>query len=99
MVEQRDSDLQAAIGAVDVLVCDTSYTQAEYPQKIGWGHGTFDSAIAMAQRLGARCLVCTHHEPMRSDDELERVFAEALARHPSPGCEVMLAHEGLEITL
>lgn len=99
MVEQRQAELDAAIGPVDLLIVDTAYTQAEYPQKIGWGHGTFDTAIAMARRVGAKRLLCTHHEPTRSDDDLEMVFAEVLARHPDPGCEVMLASEGLEVVL
>ncbi|MDP1654421.1 MAG: MBL fold metallo-hydrolase [Rhodocyclaceae bacterium] len=99
MIDQRQAELDAAIGPVDLLIVDTAYTQAEYPQKIGWGHGTYDSAIAMARRCGAKRLLCTHHEPTRSDDVLEKVFAEALGRHPDPGCEVLLAHEGLEINL
>jgi phosphoribosyl 1,2-cyclic phosphodiesterase len=99
MVEQRQAELDAAIGPVDLLIVDTAYTQAEYPQKVGWGHGTFDTAIAMARRVGAKRLLCTHHEPTRSDDDLEKVFAEVLARHPDPGCEVGLASEGLEIEL
>lgn len=99
MIEQREAELDAAIGAVDVLIVDSAYTLAEYPQKIGWGHGTFDSAIRMAQRVGAKRLICTHHEPTRSDDDLEKVFAEALARFPDPGCEILLAREGEEITL
>lgn len=53
----------------------------------------------MAQRVGAKRLVCTHHEPTRSDDDLEKVFAEACVRHQEPGCEVLLAREGLEIVL
>lgn len=99
MVEQRQAELDAAIGPVDLLVVDAAYTLAEYPQKVGWGHGTFDTAIAMAKRIGAKGLLCTHHEPTRSDDDLEKVFAEALARHPDPGCEILLAREGLEISL
>lgn len=94
MVEQRHADLDAAIGPVDLLICDTAYTQAEYPQKVGWGHGTFDSAIALAQRNGVKRLICTHHEPTRSDDALEQVFTEALGRHPDLSCEVLLAREG-----
>ncbi len=99
MIDQRQAELDAAIGPVDVLVADAAYTLAEYPPKIGWGHGTFDSTIQMAQRIGAKRLICTHHEPTRSDDDLEKVFAEAMNRHPEPGCEVMLAREGLEIVL
>jgi phosphoribosyl 1,2-cyclic phosphodiesterase len=99
MIDQRQAELDRAIGPVDLLICDAAYTLAEYPPKIGWGHGTFDHSIAMARRIGARQLICTHHEPTRSDDDLERVFAEALARNPDPGCEILLAREGLEIEL
>lgn len=99
MLEQRQAQLDAAIGAVDLLIVDTAYTEAEYAQKRGWGHGTYDSAIALARRVGAKRLLCTHHEPTRSDDELEAVFAEVKARHPEPGCELLLAYEGMEITL
>ena len=99
MIDQRQAELDAAIGPVDVLVADAAYTLAEYPPKIGWGHGTFDSTIQMAQRIGAKRLICTHHEPTRSDEDLEKVFAEAMNRHSAPGCEIMLAREGLEIVL
>lgn len=99
MMDQRLAELDAAIGPVDLLICDTAYTLAEYPPKIGWGHGTFDHALAMARRIDAKRLVCTHHEPTRSDDDLEKVFEEALMRFPDRRCEVMLAREGLEITL
>lgn len=99
MVDHRQAELDAIIGAVDVLICDTAYTLAEYPAKVGWGHGTFDQAIGMARRVGAKRLICTHHEPTRSDDDLEKVFADALERNPLTGCEVTLAREGLEIDL
>ena len=86
---------------VDALIVDSSYTREEYPAKKGWGHGTFDSAIAMAIRVGAKRLYCTHHEPTRSDSELEAVFADVLARHAPllQGLEVNLAREGLEVVL
>jgi hypothetical protein len=48
--------------------------------------------------------VCTHHEPTRSDDQLETVFAAALAtigyQADAQGePEVVLAREGMEIVL
>lgn len=99
MIERRQAELDAAIGAVDLLIVDTAYTEAEYPQKVGWGHGTFDKALAMAERIGAKSLLCTHHEPTRSDDDLERVFAEAMERYPDIGLTVTLAREGMEIVI
>ena len=100
-MEQRENELDAAMRGVDALVVDCSYTREEYPAKRGWGHGNFDSALAMALRVGARALYCTHHEPTRSDDELEAVFADVLQRHQGKlgHLRVILAYEGLEVDL
>jgi len=101
MIEARTADINRAIGNVDLLIADSSYTVKEYETRVGWGHGTLDSSVQMALASGAKRLACTHHEPTRSDDELEKVFSEMLARaRPDPNdLEVFLAREGLEITL
>jgi phosphoribosyl 1,2-cyclic phosphodiesterase len=100
-VAQRTAAIDELARGVDALIVDCSYTREEYPAKVGWGHGTFDGALAMAMRTGARRLYCTHHEPTRSDDELEAVFAQALARWEGrlDGLVVALAYEGLEVDL
>jgi phosphoribosyl 1,2-cyclic phosphodiesterase len=100
-MREAERRMDAVMAGVDALIVDCSYTREEYPSKRGWGHGTFDGAIAMALRVGARTLYCTHHEPTRGDDELEAVFAEVMARHA--GClgelQVLLAYEGLAVDL
>lgn len=100
-IERREREIERAMEGVDALVADCSYTLEEYPAKQGWGHGTFDGAIALALKVGARSLYCTHHEPTRSDDELEAVFAQAVARWRDRlnGLAVTLAFEGLEVEL
>jgi hypothetical protein len=52
--------------------------------------------MATAKAAGAKVLFCTHHEPTRSDDALEAVFAEALQTHADTisGLDVRLAREG-----
>lgn len=101
LIDDKQRQMDEAVRGVDALVVDCSYTDAEYPAKKGWGHSTFDYAIALARRAGVRRLVCTHHEPTRSDDELEGVFAEVLRRHPAQDGdpEIILAKEGLELVL
>ena len=100
-IDKRSAAIDAAFKDVDALIVDCTYTQSEYPQKTGWGHGTFDSALALAKRAGARHLYCTHHLPNRSDDELEAVFAAFLAEHAGQiqGLTITLAYEGLEVNL
>jgi phosphoribosyl 1,2-cyclic phosphodiesterase len=99
-MNERQAAIDKCMEGVDALIVDCSYTREEYPAKQGWGHGTFDSALATAVRVGAKALYCTHHEPTRSDNELEAVFTEVMARHELPsGLKVFLAYEGLEVEL
>lgn len=104
MVEAQHTQLDQSLKNLDVLVADSSYTRDEYPSKVGWGHGTMEGHLDWAKRLGVRTLVCTHHEPTRTDDALEQIFANAVAgcgyvpgEHDAPN--VLLASEGLEIVL
>ncbi len=96
LIEYQRQSIIGAIRGVDVIVADSAYTREEYPSRKGWGHGTFDSSIQLAKDAAARILYCTHHEPARSDDELERVFAEAVSRHAAEAgeIEILLAREG-----
>ena len=94
-VDERQRAILSAMQGVDVLIADCSYTTHEYPAKQGWGHGTYDSSIQYAQSSGARHLFCTHHEPTRSDDQLEAVFDDVRKDHPNLGdLDVRLAREG-----
>lgn len=99
LIEEQRQAILDAIRGVDVIVADCAYTEQEYPAKRGWGHGTFDSSIQLAKDAGAKILYCTHHEPTRSDDDLEKVFAEALARQAGiiEGLDIRLAKEGAEL--
>ena len=101
LIEEQHRAIVEAIQGVDILVADCSYTIEEYPAKKGWGHGTFDSSIELAKATGAKFLFCTHHEPTRSDDDLEKVFAQALARHAGSigELDIRLAREGEEIVI
>jgi phosphoribosyl 1,2-cyclic phosphodiesterase len=95
-VDEKNQGILDAIRDVDVFIADSSYTDAEYASKKGWGHGTFSSSMATAKAAGAKVLFCTHHEPTRGDDALEAVFADALAANTehTAGVDVRLAREG-----
>lgn len=95
-VDEKQASIIKGMQGVDVLIADTSYTAQEYPAKVGWGHGTFQTSIQAACQAGAKVLYCTHHEPTRSDDALDAAFAQALADNPVPagGPEIRLAREG-----
>jgi phosphoribosyl 1,2-cyclic phosphodiesterase len=95
-VDEKAESIVEAMRGVDVLIADSSYTDAEYASKKGWGHGTYRTSMVMAKAAGAKVLFCTHHEPTRSDDALEAVFAAALADNAqhTVGMDIRLAREG-----
>ncbi|MBK6294027.1 MAG: MBL fold metallo-hydrolase [Rhodoferax sp.] len=95
-VDEKLATIHKAMQGVDVLIADSSYTQAEYAAKRGWGHGTFDTSIQSALKVGAKVLFCTHHEPTRGDAALEAAFDAALLANPvgTSGLSVRLAREG-----
>ena len=57
----------------DLVIHDAQYTAAEYPAKVGWGHSTPDYAVAVCLAAGARRLRLTHHDPCRSDDQVDAI--------------------------
>jgi phosphoribosyl 1,2-cyclic phosphodiesterase len=79
----------------DLLICDAQYTDQEYESRRGWGHSTFRNAINLALRANARQLSFFHHEPTRSDEELERIMEDCRSMAGSMAC--FGAREGMEI--
>lgn len=80
---------------VDVLVHDAQITAAEFAAKLLEGHSAVEYAAGLAQAAGARHLVLFHHDPARTDDEVDAI-ASGLAAGPVP---VTAAAEGLVLPL
>jgi phosphoribosyl 1,2-cyclic phosphodiesterase len=101
LIAQKNSLLADFICGVDVLIADSAYTEQDYKLKKGWGHGTYDKCIALAKEVGAKSLYFTHHEPQRSDDELDKINDLLMEKFSgSTGVPpFFIAREGLEIVL
>ena len=85
-----------------LLVHDCQYTDDEYPAHAGWGHSSLSDALAFAQRAEAERLLLFHHDPLHTDDFLDRLHGSATARWAElgghPGA-VELAAEHVELDL
>jgi phosphoribosyl 1,2-cyclic phosphodiesterase len=71
----------------DLLIHDAQYTRHEFPAKAHFGHSTIDYAIELGKRAGAKKVVLYHHDPSRTDDELDAIV------------RVIAASEGLSLDL
>jgi phosphoribosyl 1,2-cyclic phosphodiesterase len=92
---QENQQVLEFIAGADILVYDTSYTQEEYKTHIGWGHSSYETAIANAAKAKVKRLICFHHEPRRTDKELEELEAGYRRQSASPCPEIIMAREGM----
>ena len=86
----------------DVVIHDSQYSDQQYPDRRGWGHSPIEFVVDSAVIAGVKRLVLFHHDPDRTDAELNRVLARArrqAARKSGGKLEVLAASEGLVITL
>jgi len=91
---ETDTRLREFAAGADLLIHDAQYTQEEYEsQHRGWGHSSWRHAVATATAAQVGQLVLFHHDPDRSDDELDRIVARARGGFPG----VIAAREGLTV--
>lgn len=90
-----DPALARFVAGADVLICDATYTDADYPARIGWGHSTWEGAIRLADAAGTGTLVLFHHDHGRDDAAMDVIAAAAAARRPA----TLAAQESMEISI
>jgi len=94
------SRLVAFARGAAILVHDAMYTREEYEQHRGWGHSHYHDVVQLALDAGVGRLVLYHHNPERSDAEIDERVAEcrALVAQRHAALEVLAAAEGLTLT-
>jgi phosphoribosyl 1,2-cyclic phosphodiesterase len=85
----------------DVLMHDAQFTASEFPLKRGWGHSQVGEACELAAMANVKHLILFHHDPERTDDELDVIESECrdwfAAHFPSTQCTA--GYEGMMIEL
>jgi phosphoribosyl 1,2-cyclic phosphodiesterase len=86
----------AFLEGADVLIHDTQYLAEEYGGKVGWGHSTLEYVLDAARLSDVGTLVLFHHDPQRSDADVDAMVARAQARASDTGWggTVIAAAEG-----
>ena len=82
----------------DILIHDSQYSHEEYPTKIGFGHSNIVQAFEFAEMANVKNFVPFHHDPAHSDDQLDRMIAEA-RKEVAPKFEVTPGQEGMVLDL
>lgn len=83
----------------DLLIHDAQYLAGELPSRGHFGHAAAEYGLELAATAGARRLLLFHHDPARTDDEVEALTAELRAAGVAQGVDVSHAFDGLELDL
>ena len=78
------------VEGVDLLIHDAQHTAAEFASKADLGHSAVDYAIGLAETCRVRQLLLFHHDPGRTDDELDTI----VKGHRGASLAVSAAAEG-----
>ena len=87
----------------DVLIFDAFFALIESFEKSDWGHSSSFIGVDIALHAGVKRLVLYHHDPLSDDSRLQSLLESTLnyLNHlaPDTSCEVLIAHEGMELTV
>ncbi len=86
---------------VDVLIHDAQYTEHDMPHKHGWGHSLISQVRQLAVDAEVGALVMFHHDPDRTDSELDEIQIENEnhLRSKHTLAKSLVAYEGMQIRL
>lgn len=84
-------EIRDLVAGAEIVVYDAMFTDEEHAQRPDWGHSTWREGARLCEEAGAGTLVLWHHDPIRSDDALDAIGAEADAARPG----TLVAREGL----
>lgn len=100
VAKEENDRLQAFFAGADLLIHDAQYTQQEYDtSRRGWGHSPVEYAIKAAQRSEVKRLALFHHDPMRTDRQLDEL-TQLKCHHKQTGdTEVFFARERMQVKL
>ena len=91
-----DAALRQLAAGADLLISDAQYRPEELgAQKSGWGHSSWQAAVDLARDAGVKNLVLFHHQPSRTDREIDQLLHAARQAFPN----TLAAAEGLRIDL
>ena len=85
----------------DILIHDAQYTEADMPLKHGWGHSLISQVTELGKAAEVKNLVYYHHDPERSDDDIDAELEKAskVLKEKDSSVIPYFAYEGLRLTL
>ena len=92
---ELDPEVMRLIRGADLVVYDSTYLETELARYRGFGHSTWEQGVKLCEAAGAKRLALFHHDPSRTDSQMEAI--EQAARERFAGA--FAARDGLILDL
>ncbi len=90
-----DQTLIEFIKDTNIFIYDSTFDDRDFDRFVGWGHSTWQEAARLSDAANVETLVLFHHDPGRSDNDLDKRLEELELWRPND----RIAREGLVLTL
>lgn len=98
--KEENQRMAEFFAGADLLIHDAQYTQQEYEaSRKGWGHSPMESVIHAAQQSDIGTLILFHHDPMRTDIQLDELTQLLCDRRHTGDTHVLFAREGMQLKI
>jgi len=88
---EPDRNVLGLIEGADIVVYDATYTDAEFPKFVTWGHSTWEEGVRLCNAAGVKTYVVFHHDPGHDDDTMDAIAADLERMRPGS----VVAREGM----
>ena len=91
VVGKPDKNVLDLIRGADIVIYDSTYTDAEFPKRADWGHSTWEEGVRLCDMAGVKTFVVFHHDPDHDDEFMDGVAQAVTQKRPGS----VVAREGL----
>lgn len=74
---EPDQNVLGLIEGADLVIYDSTYTEEEFPSRVGWGHSTWEEGVRLCKAANVKRLGIFHHDPDHDDDFMDQLGEEA----------------------
>jgi ribonuclease BN (tRNA processing enzyme) len=97
---EENQRMEEYIRDADLLIHDGQYTMEEYESgKKGWGHSPIEYIVEAARRASVKRLAICHHDPLRSDSQIDKLAENYCSDGIAGDMETFFAREGMQIEI
>lgn len=90
-----DRNVLDLIQGADLVIYDSTYSESEFPSKVGWGHSTWEEGVRLCRSADVKQMAIFHHDPDHDDAYMDALESEARERWDG----TVVARDNMEVFL